>query len=171
MGGRRSSGGLVDEGDHAMIAHVAKRVAFVVLGYFVALAAGAAAFPGLLAIISAFYPDSELWQMMGFAPLALLIAPIILFYVMWIVMILTFIPAAVLNGLTEIFALRALWLHLLIAMALAACAGLLLAPDWFLDMNADRWLITLAILLSALVSGLVYWAIAGQRAGFRQAEV
>jgi len=153
-----------------MIAHIAKRIAFVVLGYFVALAAGAAAFPGLLAIISAFYPDSQLWQMMGFAPLALLIAPIIFFYVMWIVMILTFIPAAILNGLTEIFAWRALWLHLLIAMVLAVGAGLLLVPDWFLDMNPDRWLITLAILLSALLAGLVYWAIAGQRAGFRQAD-
>lgn len=153
-----------------MIAHIAKRIAFVVLGYFVALAAGAAAFPGLLAIISAFYPDSDLWQMMGFAPLAILIAPFIFFYVMWIVMILTFIPAAILNGLTEIFAWRALWLHLFIAVVLAVGAGLLLVPDWFLDMNLDRWLITLAILLSALLAGLVYWAIAGQRAGFRQAD-
>ncbi len=153
-----------------MIAHIAKRIAFVVLGYFVALAAGAAAFPGLLAIISAFYPDSELWQMMGFAPLALLIAPIIFFYVMWIVMILTFIPAAVLNGLTEIFVLRQLWLHLLIAVALAVGAGLLLVPDWFTDMGRDRWLVTIAVALSALIGGVVYWAIAGQRAGFRRTE-
>lgn len=153
-----------------MIAHIAKRIAFVVLGYVVALAAGATAFPVLLALISAFHPDSDLWQMMGFAPLALLMAPIIFFYVLWIVMILTCIPAAILNGLTEIFALRALWLHLLIAAALAVGAGLLLVPDWFLDMNLDRWLISLAILLSALLAGLVYWAIAGQRAGFRQAE-
>lgn len=150
-----------------MIAHIAKRVAFVVLGYVVALAAGAAAFPGLLAIISSVYPDSQLWQMLGLAPLALLVAPIILFYVMWIVMVLTVIPAAILNVLTEIFTLRALWLHLLIAAALAVLAGLLLAPDWFFDMNRDRWLVTGAILLSALIAGVVYWAIAGQRAGFR----
>ncbi|HTN98153.1 MAG TPA: hypothetical protein VL101_14365 [Nordella sp.] len=106
--------------------------------------------------------------MMGFAPLALLVAPIILFYVMWIVLVLTIIPAMILNGLTEIFTLRALWLHLLIAAALAVLAALLLAPDWFFDMNRDRWLITLAILLSALIAGVVYWAIAGQRAGFQQ---
>lgn len=153
-----------------MIAHIAKRIAFVVLGYVVALAAGATVFPIILALISAFYPDSELWQTMGFAPLALLVAPIILFYSMWIVMILTAIPAAILNGLTEIFGLRALWLHLLIAALLAVGASLLLMPDWFLDMNFNRWLITFAILLSALLAGLVYWAIAGQRAGFRQAE-
>lgn len=150
-----------------MIAHIAKRFAFVVLGYLVALLAGSAAFPGVLALISSFNPDSQLWQMMGFAPLALLVAPIILFYVMWIVMVLTVIPAAVLNGLTEIFALRALWQHLVIAALLAVFAGLLLAPDWFFDMNTDRWLVTLAILLSALIAGVVYWAIAGQRAGFR----
>lgn len=35
-------------------------------------------------------------------------------------------------------------------------------------MNRNRWLITLAILLSALIAGVVYWAIAGQSAGFRQ---
>ncbi|HTN98154.1 MAG TPA: hypothetical protein VL101_14370 [Nordella sp.] len=42
-----------------MIAHVAKRIAFVVLGYVVALAAGAAVFPGLLAIISSFFPTAS----------------------------------------------------------------------------------------------------------------
>lgn len=151
-----------------MIGHIVRRIAFVVLGYFAGLAAGAAAFPGILAIISSLNPDSQLWQMMGFAPWALLVAPIILFYIMWIVMVLTFIPAAILNALTEIFGLRQLWLHLLIAALLAAGAGLLIAPDWFSDMILDRWLITLAILLSALVGGIVYWAIAGQFAGMRR---
>jgi hypothetical protein len=151
-----------------MIAHIAKRIAFVVLGYFAGLAAGAASFPGILAIISALNPSSQLWQMMGFAPFALLVAPIILFYIMWIVMMLTFIPAAILNALTEIFDLRRLWLHLLIAVLLAGGAGLLIAPDWFTDMNLDRWLITFAILLSALIAGFVYWGIAGQYAGMRR---
>ena len=154
-----------------MIGQIAKCVAFVVLGYFAGLAAGAAAFPGIIAIISSFNPASQLWQVMGFAPVAILVAPIILFYIMWIVMVLTLIPAAILNGLTEIFGLRPLWLHLLIAVLLAACAGLLLAPDWFSAMNLDRWLITFAILLSALVAGIVYWAIAGRMAGFRHKEV
>jgi hypothetical protein len=35
-------------------------------------------------------------------------------------------------------------------------------------MDLNRWLITLAILLSALVAGIVYWAIAGQFAGMRR---
>lgn len=151
-----------------MIAHIAKRIAFVVLGYFAGLAAGAAAFPSLLILMSTFNPDSQLWQLAGFAPYALIMMPIILFYVLWIVMILTIIPAAILNGLTEIFGLRALWLHLLIATLLAGIAGLLLVPVWFSEMNLDRWLVTVAILLSAWIAGLVYWAIAGQRAGFRR---
>jgi hypothetical protein len=154
-----------------MMAHIAKRVAFVVLGYFAGLAVGAASFPGILAIISSFNPASQLWQMMGFAPLALLVAPIIILYVMWIVMVLTFIPAAILNALTELFGLRQLWLHLLIAVLLAGGAGLLIAPDWFTAMDLDRWLITLAILLSALIAGFVYWAVAGQFAGMRREAV
>lgn len=106
--------------------------------------------------------------MAGFAPYALIMMPIIFFYIMWIVMVLTFIPAAILNGLTEIFGLRWLWLHLLIATLLAAGAGLLLVPVWFSEMSLDRWLVTVAILLSAWVAGVVYWAIAGRLTGFRR---
>jgi len=35
-----------------MIAHIAKRIAFVVIGYLVGLVASAAAFPGILFLIS-----------------------------------------------------------------------------------------------------------------------
>jgi hypothetical protein len=38
-------------------------------------------------------------------------------------------------------------------------------------MTGDRWLITLAIALSALIGGVVYWAISGRMAGFRRDEV
>lgn len=153
-----------------MIAHIAKRLFFVVLGYFAALAAGAAAFPGVLILINAISPGSQLEQVVGLGPIALFVAPVILVYIMSIVMILTFIPAAILKLVTEIFALRWLWLHLLISLALAALAGLMIIPDWFTDMGRDRWLVTIAVALSALIGGVVYWAIAGQRAGFRRAE-
>jgi len=86
-------------------------------------------------------------------------------------MVLTFIPAAILNALTEIFGWRPIWLHLFIALLLAACAGLPLAPDWFSAMTFDRLLITIAVLLSALVAGIVYRAIAGQFAGMRRETI
>jgi len=151
-----------------MIAYIAKRIAFVVLGYFAGLAAGAAAFPGILLFIAYFKPESQLWQVLGLGPIAVVVAPVILVYIMSIVMILTFIPAAVLKLITEIFGMRWLWLHLVISLLLAAVAGLMIMPDWFSAMTADRWLITLAIALSALVAGVVYWAIAGRMAGSRR---
>ena len=151
-----------------MIAHIAKRIAFVILGYFAALAAGAAVFPGILLFIAYFKPDSELWQLLGLGPIAVILVPVILVYIMSIVMVLTFIPAAILKLITEIFSLRQIWVHLLISLLLAAATGLLLVPDWFSAMSLDRWLLTLAVLLSALVAGLVYWAIAGRMAGFRR---
>lgn len=58
-------------------------------------------------------------------------APIILFYVMWIVMVLTIMPAVILNGLTEIFTLRSFWLHPLIAAALAALPACCWRPTGF----------------------------------------
>lgn len=154
-----------------MIGHIAKRIAFVILGYFAALAVGAAVFPGVLLLISTFNPSSELWQLLGFGPIAVVVAPIILFYVMWIVMVLTFIPAAILKLLTEIFGLRWIGVHLVISLLLAAMAGLIMMPDWFSMMNLDRWLVTLAIGLSALASGAVYWIITGRMAGFRRSEL
>lgn len=154
-----------------MIAHIAKRLFFVVLGYFAALAAGAAAFPGILILVNTVSPGSEIEQVVGLGPIALVVAPVILIYIMSIVMILTFIPAAILKLITEIFALRWLWLHLLISLALAAGAGLMIIPDWFSGMSRERWLVTIAVALSALIGGVVYWAVAGQRAGFRRETV
>lgn len=153
------------------LATVCKRIVIVVLGYVAGLAAGATAFPGLLLLISTFNPGSELWQWLGLGPVAVAVAPVILFSIMWIVMVLTAIPAAVLNLTAEIFGLRQFWLHLLISLVLAAVAGLILVPDWFFAMNLNRGLITLAVALSALVAGVVYWAIAGRKAGFRRADL
>ena len=148
-----------------MIGRIALRIVLVIVGYFLGLIAGSAALPGILLIISNIFPDSKLFALLGLGPFLILAAPIIMFYILWITMVITFIPAAILNGLTEIFRLRWLWLHVLIAILLAVGAGLLLAPDWFSNMDRDRWLITVAIVVSAAISGLVYWAITGREAG------
>jgi hypothetical protein len=148
-----------------MIGRIALRIVLVIVGYLAGLLAGSAALPGILLIISSIFPDSELFALLGLGPFLILAAPIIMFYILWITMILTFIPAAILNGLTEILRLRWLWLHLVIAILLAVGAGLLIMPDWFSAMSRDRWLITIAIAISAAIAGLVYWAIAGREAG------
>jgi len=146
---------------------IAIRLAFVVLGYFAGIAAGSAAFPCALTLISLFVPDSALWDWLGLGPIAVIAAPMLFFVVLWMTVIMTFIPAAIANLLTEIFAVRILGAHLAIAVALAASAAIILDPTWFDVMGTDRMLITLAAFLGALVGGLVYWAIAGRNAGFR----
>jgi len=146
---------------------IAIRLCFVVLGYFAGIAAGSAAFPCALALISLFVPDSTLWDWLGLGPIAMIAAPMLFFVVLWITVVMTFIPAAIANLLTEFFAIRFLGVHLAIAVVLAASAGIILDPTWFDDMGTNRVLITLAAFLGALVGGLVYWAIAGRNAGFR----
>jgi len=148
-----------------MLAAIAGRIAMVVLGYFAALAAGSAAFPGMLTLIGLLLPDSKLWDWLGLGPVAILVAPMVFVFVLTMNFTLTFLPAAIAHLVTEYFSLRALWLHVAIAAALSLGAGLRLLPDWFSDMDADRWLITLAAFLAAAVAGLVYWAIAGRNAG------
>jgi hypothetical protein len=151
-----------------MIAAIATRLAFVVLGYFAGIATGSAAFPFVLAIISAFVPDSALWDWLGLGPVAMVAAPALFFVVMWITVVMTFIPAAIANLVTEAFAIRNVYVHILIAIGLAASAALIIDPTWFAMMGTDRMLITAAAFCGALVGGLVYWAIAGRNAGFRR---
>lgn len=149
-----------------MIAAIATRIAFVVLGYFAGIATGSAAFPCVLAIISAFVPDSALWDWLGLGPIAMVAAPVLFFVVMWITVVMTFIPAAIANFLTEAFAIRNVYVHILIAIGLAVSAALIIDPTWFAMMGTDRMLITIAAFCGAVVGGLVYWAIAGRNAGF-----
>ena len=153
-----------------MIAAIATRLGFVVLGYFAGIATGSAAFPCVLAVISAFVPQSSLWDWLGLGPVAMIAAPVLFFFLMWITVIMTFIPAAIANILTEAFAVRNVYVHILIAIALAVSAGLILDPTWFSMMGTDRMLITFAAFCGAVVGGLVYWAIAGRNAGFRAAQ-
>jgi len=149
-----------------MIANIAARIAFVVLGYFAGIASGSAAFPCMLALISLFVPNSALWDWLGLGPIAVIAAPVLFFFVMWITVVMTFIPAAVANLVTEFFAIRNVYAHLAIAIGLAVSAALIIDPTWFSMMSTDKMLVTLAALLGALVGGLVYWAIAGRNAGF-----
>jgi hypothetical protein len=150
-----------------MIAAIATRIALVVLGYFAGIATGSAAFPCVLAIISAFVPDSALWDWLGLGPVAMVAAPVLFFFVMWITVVMTFIPAVIANLVTEAFAIRNVYVHILIAIGLAASAALIIDPTWFAMMGTDRMLITAAAFCGAVVGGLVYWAIAGRNAGFR----
>jgi hypothetical protein len=120
-----------------------------------------------LAVISAFVPESSLWDWLGLGPVAMIAAPVLFFFLMWITVIMTFIPAAIANVVTEAFAIRNLYVHILIAIGLAVSAGLIIDPTWFSMMGTDRMLITFAAFCGAVVGGLVYWAVAGRNAGFR----
>ena len=150
-----------------MIAAIATRLAFVVLGYFAGIATGSAAFPCVLAVISAFVPDSALWDWLGLGPIAMVAAPVLFFVVMWITVVMTFIPAAIANIATEAFAIRNVYVHIVIAIGLAVSAVLIIDHKWFSMMGTDRMLITFAAFCGAVIGGLVYWAIAGRNAGFR----
>jgi hypothetical protein len=79
------------------------------------------------------------------------------------VLIVTFIPAAILIRLAENFSWRALWIYLASGAALGTGLGY-----WFVNVTQypRSWtgaLITLAA--SGTLGGLVYWAIAGRKAG------
>ena len=150
-----------------MITHIAHRVAFVILGYLAAVAVGSVAFPLALLIVGKLLPESEVWAWLGFGSLVLLLAPVVLLFVFWFVVVSTVWQAIVVHAASEYFGLRQLWLHLAAPIAIMLSAVFLFDATWFAEMSLDRWLITLAAALASALAGLVYWAIAGRNAGLQ----
>ncbi len=146
---------------------ILKRVLFVVLGYFAGTAAGTLTFPLTLTAFSLFEPSSRVWDWLGLGPVAIMVAPIIAVMFFLTLVVVTFAQAIVAHVLTEFFAVRSIWVHLAIAVAIGLSAVAFLLPGWYSEMSLNQWLVTLAALVAALAGGAVYWAIAGRNAGLR----
>jgi hypothetical protein len=150
-----------------MILHIAKRIAFVVLGYLAAIVTGCIAFPLLLMVISKLLPESGVWTLLGLSPVFLLILPVAFAFFLWFALYSTVIQAVLAAVATEALALRRVGFHIPLAIAIMLSAVVVLHPQWFLDVSFTRVLITLAAALAAALAGLVNWAIAGRNAGWQ----
>lgn len=152
-----------------MILHLAKRFAFVVLGYLAAIVTGCITFPLLLMVISKLLPESGVWTLLGLSPVFLLILPVAFAFFLWFALYSTVIQAVLAAIATEALALRRAGLHIPLTIAIMLSAILVLHPQWFQDISLTKALVTFAAAIAAALGGLVYWAIAGRNAGL-QAE-
>jgi hypothetical protein len=150
-----------------VITHVAHRIAFVILGYLAAVAAGSAVFPLAIILVGQLFPDSEVWAYLGFGAIVLLVAPVVFLFVFSFVVVSTVWQAIAVHAATEFFGLRQLWLHLALPVAIMLSAVFMFDAAWFSEMSLARGLITYAAALASAFGGLVYWAIAGRNAGLR----
>jgi glucan phosphoethanolaminetransferase (alkaline phosphatase superfamily) len=137
----------------------------IVLGYLIALVTAVMAFILCLWLVSLAMPDSQLWSFLGLGIIAAMIFPIAFVFGVWLVIYLSWIPALAAAILTEAGRFTSPWAHIVLAVVVAIAVGLYINPDWFSEMGRNRALLSLSYLVASAVGGLVYWAIAGRRAG------
>ncbi len=153
-----------------MIVHVLQRVVLAVLGYLAALATATASFLLMLMLISFAVPDGGLWDWLGLGPVFALAIPVVFTFLLAGAAAFTAVPAAVAGLVAEALALRALPVHLGLALAVGLTGSFRLDASWFAGMSSTKWLITLAAVVAALAGGAVHWLIAGRNAGLRRAR-
>jgi hypothetical protein len=146
-----------------MIAHIAKRIGLVVMGYISALAASAILVWGFAFYVG--YTSFQLWirQM----PERLPPEYEALIFILVMMLIYSFLPVLILVLVAETFRWRRLWIYLLGSVLVLAVVTLPMSfPASTGPMTSLDWIVLLATNLSALLGGFIYWAIAGRQAGW-----
>ena len=147
--------------------HLLKRVGLVLAGYLVGLIAGFGAILLIYGVLSSLPNAPEYFAWVGAGSLLLLLAPPIALMVYLVAIYVTGLPALAAAIITEVFGLRAFWLHMIFG-ALVAMGGLgLVMPLDDVTLSSSN-LADFGILAgSGLVGGFVYWLIAGREAGLK----
>jgi hypothetical protein len=143
-----------------MIAHIAKRIAVVSMGYLAALAASTALLWSLAFIAAQLWP--QLWVKKSPSGLPPEIEVLIVILVVSIAF--SVLPAAVFVVATEVFAWRHLRVHLLGAFLIASLI-VLMTLGWPAYVSTFDWVVAGIAIVSALLAGFVYWFISGRHAG------
>jgi hypothetical protein len=148
-----------------MIAAFARQLALIILGYLASVLAGVLSFILCLWLVSLALPDSQLWSFLGLGIIAAMIFPIAFVFGVWLVIYLSWFPALAAAVLTEAGRFTSPWAHIVLALLVALGVGLYINPDWLSEMSRNRALLSLSYLIASAMGGVIYWAIAGKRAG------
>lgn len=143
-----------------MIAHIAKRFGLIVTGYVVAVSASAI----LVWELSRYFPGPTsfyVWRGPNLAPPELMGFLVALLFLA----LHSILPAVILILGAELFFWRRLWIYLSGALLVAVAAFPIYIPNSTVGLAGFDWSRNLAMTISALLGGLVYWTIAGRHAG------
>ncbi|MBX3566974.1 MAG: hypothetical protein KF914_02885 [Rhizobiaceae bacterium] len=151
----------------ALLGHVLKRLVLAIIAYLVAMVVALIALALIYAAATSLAASPDHFTFMAVSPYIALAAPSLGLFALVLTIVLTCLQAAVTGLLSEIFALRNIWIHALFGAIVAASAYVLIAPV------ADAFLVVVATEIAffaaaGAVGGLFYWLIAGHAAGFRR---
>lgn len=151
----------------ATVGHVLKRLLLDVCGYLVAVFVGLVAVALIYAALSSLPGTPDYFAAMSISPIIALAVPTVGGFVLMLAVIATVMQTLFTILISEIFSLRAAWLHMLFGALVSASGFLLVMP--VAESFAGQLLVEPAIFAGGgAIGGLVYWLIAGRNAGFRQ---
>jgi len=152
--------------------HVLKRLLLVVVGYLVSIVAALIATVILYFVLSSLPGAPAYFSLMGISPLLILLFPPAWLLVFYVAVILTGLPSLAGALISEIFAIRAVWYHAPLGAAISAAAFVYASPELVGTIAGTDWADLGIVAAAGLAGGVIYWAIAGQYAGFaRPAQV
>lgn len=149
--------------------HVMKRLLLVVVGYVLAVVSGLIAVVVIYSVLANLPGAPSYFSTMSLSPIVVLLVPPVALIVLYVALFLTCLPALAAALITELFALRQFWLHMLLSAAIGAGAFVLASPEIVGTIEGTDWADLAIVAASGAVGGLIYWLIAGRRAGFAKA--
>jgi hypothetical protein len=148
--------------------HVLKRLLLAICGYLVALIVGLVAAAMIYGLASTIPGAPDYFAVMALGAFFMLMAPPIGIFVLAVAVAATVTQTLLTTLVSELFALRAVWVHMLFG-AIVSVSGFMMIMPTVEDMTTRSLSAEAAIFAaSGLVGGLVYWLIAGRNAGFRR---
>jgi hypothetical protein len=161
-GAMRSSRGAI-----AVFTHVLKRLALVLAAYLIAVVAGLAVLLAAYLLLSSFPGAPDYFTALAISPIVMVAAPPLGLLVLWLSYILTAPQVVVMALISEFFRLRSVFAHALFGMIAAVSGFVFASPTLTESVSATDWADIGIVAFSGLAAGMVYWAIAGRKAGFK----
>jgi hypothetical protein len=149
--------------------HILKRLLLIVVGYVLATAIGLISIVILYSVLASLPGAPAYFSTMSLSPIVVILVPPVALLVLYIALFLTCLPALAAALMTEIFALRQFWLHMLLSATIGAGAFVFASPEIVGTIEGTDWADLAIVAASGAVGGLIYWLIAGRKAGFARA--
>lgn len=146
--------------------HILKRLLLIVVGYLAAVPVGLISIVIAYLVLSSLPGAPDYFSTMSLSPLVILFVPPAGLIALFIVVILTCLPALAAALISEIFVLRQAWLHGLFGAAIGGGAFVYASPELVGTIEGTDWADLAIIAIGGLAGGIAYWLIAGRRAGF-----
>lgn len=146
--------------------HVLKRLALMFAAYIVAVPAGLVTLVAMYSALSSLPGAPDYFAALAVSPIVMIAVPPVGLLVLGLTYILTAPQTLVAALFSEFFQLRNVLVHALFGGVAAVSGFVVASPTLVLDISPTDWADIGIVGVSGLVAGVVYWLIAGRRAGF-----